>query len=174
MFSRLIEFYDKLIKISEKEEDVINSAVGSIKNIVAMRLAPNEDLIKGLLQVCQEHNIQNAIILSGLGSLNGARFYNPVVQPHKKAGYGYGELIEMEGPLELLALSGMICNNDDKLDPHIHFSVSDSEGRAYGGHVVEAKSLLTIDIVIGEVDKIQMGRSYDESLEVKIFNPIQL
>lgn len=151
----------------------MQSAEGSIKRMVAFRLAPGEDVLEGLKQACEKHHINNGIILSAIGSLNGARFFDPVVLPNKKAGYGYSEPIELTGPIELVTAVGMICHNEqDELLFHVHIGLSDENGKGYGGHLIEGnKVLLTVDMVIGEIDELTMGRRFDEDLEVYLFHP---
>lgn len=151
---------------------MINCVEGTLKRVVAIRLSPQEDVLKSLISVCEKKGIKNGVIISAIGSLDGAKFYDPVVLPEKKAGYGYSDVIELKGPIELLSLNGIICNRNDKILPHLHFSLSDENGKAYGGHVIEGnKVLLTVDMVIGELEGIHMGREYDPELELEIFKP---
>ena len=148
-------------------------AEGRMGRMIAVRLAPGEDVLLGLEQACRDANIQHGAIVSCIGSLNGASFLNPVPLPHKKAGYGYSNPIQLHGPIELLQASGMICLGEQgETLLHVHCSFSDQEGKGYGGHLIEGnKVLLTVDAVIGELDGIHMGRRYDPELEVLIFNP---
>ncbi len=147
-------------------------AEGRLKRVLAIRLAPGEDVLKSLISICEEAGIKDGLILSAIGSLDGARFFDPVELPEKKAGYGYSDPIVLEGPIEVLSLNGIICNRDGKILPHLHYSLSDSFGNGYGGHVIEGnKVLMTLDMVIGELDGINMGREYDSELEVEIFRP---
>ena len=58
-----------------KEENImIEMASGKIIRTVAFRMQPGEDLLLGIQKVCEEKNIKNGCILTGIGSLNGARF----------------------------------------------------------------------------------------------------
>lgn len=151
----------------------MQSAEGSIKRVVAFRLAPGEDVLEGLRKACETYRIKNGVILSGIGSLKGVRFYDPVPLPHKKAGYGYSDPIEITEPVELVTASGMICQSregETLFHVHIGFSMADGTGR--GGHLIEGnRVLLTVDMVIGEIDGMTMGRRYDEDLEVYLFHP---
>lgn len=151
----------------------MQSAAGSIGRVIALRMAPGEDILLGLQQVCKEHNLNNGIILSGIGSLNGARFCDPICLPEKKAGYGYSDPIVMNGPVELLSAAGMICQGvDGETLFHVHLSLSDQNGGGWGGHLIEGnKVLLTADFVIGELNGLCMGRRWDTDLETFIFNP---
>lgn len=150
-------------------------AEGNVKRIIAIRLKPGNDLLKGLEEICKEKQIKNGVILSALGSLNGAFFCNPVELPEKKAGYGYGETLSLSGPIELINASGLICHDsNDEISLHVHISLSDRHGNAHGGHLVEGtKVLLTVDMVIAELEGLVMGREFDKDLEVPIFAPRQ-
>ncbi len=149
------------------------SAAGKIGRIVAFRLAPGEDLLEGLAEACKKHELNNGIILTGIGSLRVARFFNPVPLPSKKIGYGYGDPIVLTGPIELLSASGMICKGDNgETLFHIHCSFSDQNGGGWGGHLIEGNTvLITADFVIAEVEDINMGRRFNEEVELLIFNP---
>ena len=151
----------------------MQSAEGNISRVVAFRLSPGEDVLEGLQQACEKHHINNGVILSGIGSLDGARFFDPVPLPNKKAGYGYSDPIELFGPIELVTAAGMICHNEKgELLFHVHVGLSDGNGRGYGGHLIAGnKVLLTVDMVLGEVSGLTMGRKYDEDLEVYLFHP---
>ena len=142
----------------------IEHAAGSIKRVVAFRLKPGMDVLKGIEEICKAENIKNGVILSGIGSLDGAAFCNPVPLKDKKAGYGYGEPTILYGPIELTAAAGMICHDDDgNLLLHVHMSMSDQHGTGHGGHLIEGtKVLLTTDMVIAELDGLVMGRRFDE------------
>ena len=150
-------------------------ASGKLIRPVAFRLHRGEDLLLGIQKVCEEKNIKNGCILTGIGSLNGARFFDPVELPHKKAGYGYSDPIILEGPIELVSASGLICHNNDDILLHVHCAFSDKNGTAYGGHLIEGnKVLLTVDMVIAEFEGINMGREMDPDLEVPIFHPTEI
>ena len=151
----------------------MQSASGKLGRIVAFRLKPGEDLLEGLAQACEEHKINNGLILTGIGSLRSARVFNPVPLPNAKAGFGYGDPISLVGPIELLSTSGMICKgpNGETLF-HVHCSFSDQNGSGWGGHLIEGnKVLITADFVIAEVEDMNMGRRLDPDVELLIFNP---
>ncbi len=153
----------------------IERATGSIKRVVAFRLKPGMDVLKSIEAVCREENITNGAILSGIGSLDGAAFCNPVPLKGAKAGYGYGEPTILYGPIELTAAAGMICHDTDgNILLHVHMSMSDQHGTGHGGHLIEGtKVLLTTDMVIAELDGLVMGRRFDEELGVPLFAPKQ-
>jgi predicted DNA-binding protein with PD1-like motif len=148
---------------------------GTIKRLVAARMSPGEDVLLGLEKICKDNHINNGYIVSGMGSLAKVAFFDPVALPDKKAGYGYSTPILMDGPIELLSLTGMICHDSTgKTLLHVHYALSDQKGNAFGGHVIEGnKVLLTTDVIIGEIDGLEMGREFDKDLDVFIFAPKQ-
>ncbi len=153
----------------------IEMASGNIKRVVAIRLQPGKDLLLGLEEACKLQGINNGVILSAIGSLDSPRFCNPVELPDKKAGYGYGEVLHLTGPIELTCAAGLICHDDEGVtNLHVHVTMTDRHGNAHGGHLVEGtKVLLTVDVVIAELEGLVMGRQFDPDLEVPIFAPRQ-
>lgn len=154
---------------------MLESAEGTLKRIVSVRLAPGDDLLKGMEDACKKHGIKNGVILSGIGSLRSALFFTPVVLPDTKAGYGYSTPLEMAGPIELISVSGAVCEGSDgKPSLHVHCCFGDSEGNTRAGHLIEGNPvLLTADICIGEYEGIRVMRSMDDELGVPIAHPIQ-
>ena len=120
--------------------------------------------------------INNGVIISAIGSLNGVRYCSVDDLPGTKAGYGYSGILTLEGPIELTSASGIVCHDSDgNTNLHVHITLSDRNGTAYGGHLVEGtKVLLTTDVVIGEIEGIRMGREFNDELGVPLFAPKQL
>ena len=158
----------------DNQADILEMAQGNLTKVVAIRLRPGTDVLLGLEEACRRAGINNGVILSAIGSLDGVQFCNPVELP-TKAGYGYGETLHLTGPIELTSAAGIICHDDEgNTNLHVHVSMSDRYGNAHGGHLVEGtKVLLTVDVVIGEIGGIVMGRKFDPELEVPLFAPRQ-
>ena len=155
-------------------EHGIEMAEGRISRVVPLRLRPGTDVLLGLTEAAKLAGIKNGVILSAIGSLNGAKYCDPVELP-TKAGYGYGEVLHLTGPIELLNAAGIICHDDqDEINLHIHVTLGDRHGGTHGGHLVEGtKVLLTVDVIIAELDGIVMGRKFDEYYQVPLFAPRQ-
>ena len=154
---------------------IMEMAQGKLGRVVALRLRPGTDVLLGLEEACKRAGINNGVILSAIGSLDGVQFCNPVELPEKKAGYGYGETLHLTGPIELTSASGIICHDDaGNTNLHVHISLSDRHGNAHGGHLVEGtKVLLTVDVILAEIEGLVMGRKFDQELEVPLFAPRQ-
>ena len=149
-------------------------AQGKLGRVIAVRLKPGTDVLLGLQEACERNGINNGVILSAIGSLQDPHFCNPVELP-TKAGYGYGETLHLTGPIELTSASGIICHDDEgNTNLHVHLTVTDRHGTAHGGHLVEGtKVLLTVDVILAEIEGLVMGRKFDEELEVPLFAPRQ-
>ena len=149
-------------------------AQGKLGRVVALRLKPGTDVLLGLEEACKRSGINNGVILSAIGSLDSPHFCD-VVEVPTKAGYGYGEVLHLTGPIELTNASGIICHDDEgNTNLHVHMTLTDRHGNAHGGHLVEGtKVLLTVDVIIGEISGIVMGRKFDNELEVPLFAPRQ-
>lgn len=154
--------------------DAMETAVGGLSRVLAIRLKPGTDVLLGLEEACKANGINNGVILSAIGSLKDPHFCDVVELP-TKAGYGYGETLHLTGPIELTNASGIICHDDEgNTNLHVHMTLTDRHGNAHGGHLVEGtKVLLTTDVVIAEINGIVMGRKFDNELEVPLFAPRQ-
>lgn len=154
----------------------IQMAEGRLGRVVVLRLKPGTDVLLGLQAACEQAGITNGVIVSAIGSLAEVRFCDPIEIAEKRAKYGYGDPLQLEGPIELLSASGIICHDDSgATNLHVHVDLADQNGKAYGGHLVEGtRVLLTLDAVIGEIDGVDMCRKMDPELEVPLLSPQKL
>jgi predicted DNA-binding protein with PD1-like motif len=148
-------------------------ANGTINKVLVVRLQRGEDVIDGIKNVCEENGVKNAVIISMIGSLYGARYTGPINDPSVKCGTG-GTDIWLEGPIEMLTGQGEICHKDNgDLSIHIHATFTDSKGNAYGGHLFgeENKVLNTLNIFIGVIEGVDMRIELDKDLDIMTFCP---
>ena len=116
------------------------------------------------------------MVISAIGSLKCVQFCDVEALPEKKCGYGYGRILALDETIELTGAGGVICSDaENSINLHIHISMSDKNGKAYGGHLVEGTEvLMTADIVLGEIEGIAMRREYSEDMDVYLLSPQQL
>lgn len=154
----------------------INMGVGKFGRVIAARLQPGMDVMEGLRQICEEQGLNNGVVICGQGSLNGVRFLNPLERADRASGYGYGDPLELRGPIELVSTSGLISHKEDgSTDLHIHVNLSDRYGNAYGGHLIGGtKVLITVSFVIAEIEDMEMKLSFDPALGFPAFCPTTL
>jgi len=109
--------------------------------LVFVRLFPNEDIYECLKEVCRKHNIETAVVLSGVGQLK--RF---------KLGYfkekGNYTPQQFEKPHELLSLTGNISKQGEEYSFHLHAVLGNEEKNAIGGHLIEGKVEVTNEIIL--------------------------
>ena len=153
-----------------------SAAEGRLGRVVVLRLKPGMDLLDGLQAACERHQIHNGVILSAIGSLSCVRYCDVEALPEKKCGYGYGRVLELNDTIELTGASGVVCSDaEGNINLHVHICLSDKDGRAYGGHLVQGtRVLMTADIVLGEVEGVSMLREYDPYMDVYLMNPRQI
>jgi predicted DNA-binding protein with PD1-like motif len=156
----------------------VDSAVGGIKKVVVFRLAPGNDLLKSITAQAEQNGIRHGLILGGAASLRHVVLRNvanyPPAFPITDKNRSYTHL---DGPMELLAISGNISQlSDGKMQVHAHATVSVStegipEGAAFGGHLVDGAIIFsTGEIAIAELTGISMDRVFSEetkTLELK-------
>ena len=154
----------------------LKSAEGTLGRVVVIRLAPGTDLLNGIQEACEKYQIHNGVVISAIGSLKCVRFCDVEALPEKKCGYGYGRILALDETIELTGAGGVICSDaDNNINLHIHISMSDTNGKAYGGHLVDGTEvLMTADIVLGEIKGITMRREYNEDMDVYLLSPQQL
>ena len=153
-----------------------SAAEGRMGRVVVIRLAPGADLLGGMQSACERYGIRNGVVISAIGSLACVRFCDVEALPEKKCGYGYGRILTLDDTIELTSAGGVICSDDEgNINLHVHISMSDKTGKAYGGHLVEGtRVLMTADIVLGEIEGVSMLRKYDEDMDVYLLHPQQI
>ena len=123
-----------------------------------IKILPGESLVGCLSQFIGREKIQYAVILSAIGSVKNVRLND--IKSGAKLPITSARLIahEIEGPLELLNISGNIVPGESsKLDCHLHITASKASGDVVGGHLADAEVFATCEIVLTElvVDGIQ-------------------
>jgi uncharacterized protein len=107
------------------------------------RLAKGADLLGALEEQCLVHNITLGEVRA-LGAVAKARvgFYQQAIQK-----YMY---LDLDRPLEILSLIGNISLKDGKPMVHAHVTLSDDQGRAFGGHLAAGTVIFACEFVIQE------------------------
>jgi predicted DNA-binding protein with PD1-like motif len=118
------------------------------------RLSPGQDLKKELLQYAQLHKLQAAAVLSSVGSLSVC---------HLRLA-GAKEVRVLKGPFEIVSLTGTLSHEA----LHMHISVSDQEGRVFGGHLMDGSLIeTTAEIALLEHVNLIFKRELDKTTGYK-------
>jgi uncharacterized protein len=107
------------------------------------RLAKGDDLLAALEHCAREHGITLGKV-EAIGAVSHSRvgYYN---QAERKYYF-----LDLARPLEILSLIGNISLKDGKPMVHAHVTLSDHEGRAFGGHLAEGTLVFACEFIIQE------------------------
>ena len=121
--------------------------------IHTFRLKPGQDLKPEIEKYVKANNIQAGFIITCVAGLKHATLRIADAKPDKQDSRTF------EGPLEVTSLVGTVSVSGT----HIHITVSNKEGVAYGGHLKENSPVhLTAEIVMGEDENATYTREQDE------------
>jgi predicted DNA-binding protein with PD1-like motif len=116
-----------------------------IKGLFAIRLNPGDDLLLSIRRAVSESGIQNALILSGVGSVTSHHYHvvsTPVNPPAE-------DFVKGDKAADIVNING--CVIDGRVHAHIIFSDKD---KCFGGHLEEGVHVLTFAILsMVELDK---------------------
>lgn len=102
----------------------------------SFRLRPGDDLLADLTKFISDRQIRAGCVITCVGSLTVA-----VLRLANREEYS-----TFEGYFEIVSLTGTLSIHSS----HLHISISDTDGRTIGGHLVEGcKVYTTAEIVIG-------------------------
>ncbi len=102
------------------------------------------DLLREMIaELCQEENIHDAVILSGIATFDIVN-----IQMSNTVGFPMGyDVLELQEPLELASLDGTFINAES----HIH-GVIGNANRTWAGHLLDGCRILYLgEIVIQEL-----------------------
>lgn len=128
---------------------------GRLAELVVVRLNYGDDLLEALAVICQEADIRNGVVLTGIGSLRLSAYY--VIR--KDSTYPPTDLHHerLEEPVEILNLNGVIAD----YEPHLHITLSRRE-HAFGGHVEPGCVVHTLcELTIGRLEGVTLKRVPD-------------
>jgi uncharacterized protein len=121
------------------------------------RLAKGDDLLAALELCCQEQGITVGEVRA-LGAVSRARV------GYYLQGKRQYDFLEIDQPLEILALVGNISLKDGKAMVHAHMALGDEQGRAYGGHLAPGTVVFACEFVLQEYGAAQpLVRQMDEA-----------
>jgi predicted DNA-binding protein with PD1-like motif len=156
--------------MEENYECLEGIGTGKIGRVVVGKLKIGVDLLEGIEELVRRENIKTGVILSGIGALGKGIFRNAkVIPPDYKMEDKYRIYLDIEKPLELVALNGWIATTrDDETNAHVHYSattVIDDELVSLGGHLVKGTiTSIKIVVVIGVIEETNIKAALDPRL----------
>jgi len=133
---------------------IVNSIESGTGRVVFARFFENEDLLETIALTAKQNNVDSGFFFL-IGTLKKA-----VLGYYKEGKY---VPIEKAGPLEIVSCMGNISIKElAELAVHGHMVVSDSDGNAFGGHVLPGCSVdATAEFVLVEVKSGTLKREFD-------------
>ncbi len=119
------------------------------------KLSHGADLLEEITKICIDQDICLGRI-EALGAVKKARlgYYNQ--QDHE---YHYFDLNQT---LEITNLTGNISTKNESPVVHAHVTLSDKNGRAYGGHLAPGTIVFACEVVIQILDGPNFERGLDQ------------
>ena len=116
----------------------------------ALRLNPDDDLRICIEKFVADNNISAGCMLTCVGSLKNAvlRLANSE------------RILKQQGPFEIVSL----VSTFSKQGCHLHISLSDSEGKMIGGHLLDGNQVFTTaELVILSLENYAFSREFDQN-----------
>lgn len=131
---------------------------------IAIGLEPGEMLLESIKEAIEKHDIQNGVVVSGIGTLKTCQLHHITHTNFPST----NEYYTIEEPLELVSVSGAIADGK----PHLHVVVSYKDEKVYSGHLEDDSEVLYLaEIVILKFNDLKMARHLDEDRAVKLLGP---
>lgn len=126
----------------------------SSSHIFMGKLRHGGDLLEEITAICREKGIRLGRV-QALGAVQKARlaFYD-----QKKQTYGF---FDLDRPLEILNLTGNISVKDGEPIIHAHVTLSDHDGKAYGGHLAQGTVVFACECIVEAFDGPAFSRTLD-------------
>ena len=125
------------------------------EHIFICRLEHGADILEELTGICKEKNIRLGKV-EAIGAIQKARlgYYNQDKKEYK--------FFELNKNLEITNLTGNISIRDNQPMVHAHITVSDSDGKAFGGHLAPGTIVFACEFIITALEGPKLLRDHDD------------
>lgn len=141
-------------------ERVIIMEYKKMGNVLAIRADRGQEILSSIQEICEKENVQVGIV-SGIGAVSKCIMgvYDVEEQKYYKN--------EMDGSFEITNLTGNVTRKDGEVYLHLHITLGDEDGKAFGGHLNEAWISATSEIFIINVEGT-LERKVDEQIGLNV------
>jgi|YelNatPaOPRAMG01_1025707.scaffolds.fasta_scaffold54566_1 predicted DNA-binding protein with PD1-like motif len=126
-----------------------------IKAVIPFSLKKGDDLLNGILEICQKNKVKSAVILA-IGALQKVKFS---YYDQKKKCYLDKAIGE---PVEIVSCFGNLSKKEKNLFLHLHIAVAKRNGTVFGGHLKEGSIVFALEGLIFELEGESIEREYDK------------
>ena len=129
-----------------------------------LKLEKGDEVLSSVVSYVKENNI-TAGFLTAIGALEKGTMGYFDVEKKKYLNSPFGEV-------ELLSCTGNIAINKDTHEPiaHIHIIIGESDGKCFGGHLVNGIVSVTVEIYLVET-KPTVFRTKDKETGLHLLSP---
>lgn len=114
-------------------------------NLLVIRIDRGEEILESVMKACREHEIKSGLV-SGIGAVSSCTM--GVFNVEEKKYYKN----EFKGALEITNLTGNVSMMEEETYLHLHMTVGDDKGNAFGGHLNEGIVGVTAEVFVLESD----------------------
>ena len=127
------------------------------------KLRHGADLLEELSEICKKQDVQLGRVMV-IGAVRKAcvGFYN-----QKKREYKH---VTINKPLEITNLTGNISLKNRTPMVHAHVTLSDSSGKAYGGHLAPGTIVFACEWIIESFDGPAFEREFDQETGLPLWS----
>jgi len=146
---------------------------GRFKRIIVAKFSIGSDVRECLEELVKKEKIRAGAIITGIATLTKMRVrsLDSIPRGFPKAQPGLN-IFEVEGPLEVLNMSGIIFVRDKDVSIHPHITACDANGKMYGGHLMSGSIVyMTCEVIIGEFEGLTMGSKLDARVGHPLLTP---
>ena len=128
-----------------------------------IKLEPKDDILESLTKAVTSHSIQTGFF-TAIGALDTAN-----IGYYMKDRKNY-KTITLVGDFEIVACTGNITLKDGKPLIHAHLVIADSDGNAFGGHLLpNCRISVTGEVFLVEAEKF-LHRKLDERFQLSLID----
>ena len=129
---------------------------GRFDRVLVLRAKNKTDLLTEMEKQVKQQHIQNAVILSGIGSVRGYRFHNVTGRD-----YPVPDMFVSapNTPADFIGMNGYVVNG--VIHAHIVLALGDNKGTTVSGHLEKGTEVLTFAVVTLGVLGTDLGRVDD-------------
>ena len=132
--------------------------------LVVVGLGPGEMLLESIRRALADSRVENGVVVSGIGTLKNLRMHYITHTDFPPD----DEIVNIERPLELLSVSGVIADGE----PHLHVVVSCGREEVYAGHLEPGSEVAYLaEIAVLQCNDLKMARPLDEQRKIRLLGP---
>ena len=132
--------------------------------LIAVGIQPGEMLLESVQQAVKDNDVRNGVVVSGVGTLKNLHMHYITHTDFPPT----DEFVNIERPLELLSVSGIIADGE----PHLHVVVSCKTEGVWAGHLEDNSEVAYLaEVAILKCNELNLARHPDDERKIKLLGP---